>query len=169
METNRYRLPRIQIYQKSKISRQPKPISHTPPKYQQTIKPPIESDMGDVRLARNEARTKNKPAEKENRTSRISIRFTKTEYACLKSEAGLSGLTPVAFARKRIFAQRVASKADLAVLAELRRLGGLLKHAHNETRGAYSALTAQAIKDLSAYVRVLTAERQNNSRPENNQ
>jgi hypothetical protein len=55
----------------------------------------------------------------------------------------------------------VASKADLAVFGELRRLGGLLKHIHNETRGAYSSLTAQAIKDLSAYARVLTEKRRN--------
>jgi hypothetical protein len=113
-----------------------------------------------------ETRTKSKPAEKENRASRITIRFTKTEYANVKSEAGISGLTIVAFARKSIFAQRVASNADLAVLAELRRLGGLLKHAHNESRGAYSALTAQAIRDLSTYVRVLTAKHQNNSNSE---
>jgi hypothetical protein len=121
--------------------------------------------MGDAKVTGREARTKNKPTEKENRTSRISIRFTKTEYARLKGEAGLSGLTAVAFARKRIFSQRVASKADLAVLAELRRLGGLLKHVHNETRGAYSALTAQAIRDLSAYVRVLTAKHNSEANP----
>jgi hypothetical protein len=116
--------------------------------------------MGDVRMA---GREKSKPEEKENRTGRISIRFTKTEYARVKSDAKLSGLTAAAFARKRIFGAPVASKADLAVLAELRRLGGLLKHVHNETRGAYSALTAQAIRDLSAYVRVLTAQHQHNS------
>jgi hypothetical protein len=60
-----------------------------------------------------------------------------------------------ALARKRLLRQRVAARADLAVLGELRRLGGLLKHIHNETRGAYSALTAQAITDLSAYARAL--------------
>jgi hypothetical protein len=119
-------------------------------------------------VAGREARTKDKPAEKENRTSRISIRFTKTEYARVKSEARLSGLTVVAFARKRIFGARVASKADIAVLAELRRLGGLLKHTHNETRGAYSALTAQAIRDLSAYVRSLTAKHHNDASSEAN-
>jgi hypothetical protein len=117
-------------------------------------------------VTERETRTKSKPAEKENRTSRISIRFTKTEYAHVKSEAKLSGLTVVAYVRKRIFGARIASKADLAVLAELRRLGGLLKHVHNETRGAYSAFTAQAIRDLSAYVRALTEKHQNNSRPE---
>jgi phosphate uptake regulator len=75
------------------------------------------------------------------------------------NELEVCGLNISALARSRILGIRVASKADLAVLAELRRLGGLLKHVHNETRGAYSALTAQAIKDLSAYVRALTANR----------
>jgi hypothetical protein len=71
--------------------------------------------MGDVRVTSREAWTKSKPAEKaekENRTSRIFIRFTRTEYASVKNEARISGLTVVAFARERIFSQRVASKAD---------------------------------------------------------
>jgi hypothetical protein len=63
----------------------------------------------------------------------------------------------------------VASKADLAVLAELRRLDGLLKHVHNETHGTYSALTAQTIRDLSAYVRALTAKHRENSNSEDSQ
>jgi hypothetical protein len=98
-------------------------------------------------------------AEKEPRTRKICLRLSEAEYACVADELLVCGLSLSVFARKRIFSQRVASKADLAVLAELRRLGGLLKHVHNETRGAYSALTAQAIKDLSAYVRTLTAKR----------
>jgi hypothetical protein len=60
----------------------------------------------------------------------------------------------------------VASKADLAVLGELRRLGGLLKHVHNESHGAYSTITAQAIKDLSAYARALTEKQRNIPAPE---
>ena len=46
-------------------------------------------------------------------------------------------------------------KTDLRVLAELRRLGGLLKHIHNETRGMYSARTAEAIGALTACAREL--------------
>jgi hypothetical protein len=52
----------------------------------------------------------------------------------------------------------------LAVLAELRRLGGLLKHVHLETRGTYSELTANAIRALEAYAREL--ERSHNERNE---
>ena len=98
------------------------------------------------------------PTEKENLTRRITFRLSESEYAQVSDELTVCGLSLSAFARKRLLGQRVASKADLAVLGELRRLGGLLKHIHNETRGAYSSLTAQAIRDLSAYVRTLTAK-----------
>lgn len=102
-----------------------------------------------------------KPTEKENLTRRITFRLSESEYAQVSDELAVCGLTVSSLARHRLLSRRVASKADLAVLGELRRLGGLLKHVHNETRGAYSALTAQAIKDLSAYVRVLTAKQRN--------
>jgi hypothetical protein len=95
--------------------------------------------------------------------------MSEAEYSRIADELLVCGLSLSAFVRKRVFGQHVASKADLAVLAELRRLGGLLKHVHNETRGAYSALTAQAIRDLSAYARALTAKRLNNSNSEDNQ
>ena len=71
----------------------------------------------------------------------------------------VSGLSASLLVRKRLLGGRVASRADIAVLSELRRLGGLLKHVHNETRGAYSSLTAQAIRDLSAYARTLAKSR----------
>ena len=140
-----------------------RPCPRNPPNYQFGLKSPIQSGMGDERVPEREIQTK-----KENKASRLTVRFTETERLRVKNEAVLSGLTAAAFARKRILGSHVASKADLAVLAELRRLGGLLKHIHNESRGAYSALTAQAIRDLSAYVRELAAKSQNNSGSEAN-
>jgi hypothetical protein len=95
--------------------------------------------------------------------------MSEAEYSRIADELLVCGLSLSALIRKRIFGQLVASKADIAVLAELRRLGGLLKHVHNETRGAYSALTAQAIRDLSAYVRALTAKNHNDAGSEDNQ
>jgi hypothetical protein len=103
-------------------------------------------------------KTGNKSIEKENLTRRITFRLSESEYAQTSDELAVCGLSLSAFVRKRILGQHVASKADLAVLGELRRLGGLLKHVHNETRGAYSELTAQARNDLSAYVRTLTTK-----------
>jgi hypothetical protein len=60
--------------------------------------------------------------------------------------------------RNRSLGKRVAAKADLRVLAELRRLGGLLKHLHNETKGTYSALTSDCLKETAAYIRSMNAE-----------
>jgi hypothetical protein len=125
--------------------------------------------MGDSRVTQRKEQAANASRERKNRTGRITIRLTGEEYSQVRNDAGIAGLTMAAFGRRRLLGARVASKADLAVLAELRRLGGLLKHVHNESRGAYSALTAQTIRDLSAYVRTLTAKQQNNSNAEANQ
>ena len=109
--------------------------------------------------------TKNKQTENEKqtcrapKTRRITFRLSESEYAQISDEITVCGLSVSSFARKRLLGVRVASRADLAVLGELRRLGGLMKHIHNETRGAYSLLTAQALKDLSAYVCALTEKR----------
>jgi hypothetical protein len=124
--------------------------------------------MGDSRMTLRKGQAANASRKRKNRTSRITIRLTGEEYSQVRNDAVIAGLTMAAFGRRRLLGARVASKADLAVLAELRRLGGLLKHIHNETRGAYSSLTAQAIRDLSAYVRTLAAKHQNNSNTEAN-
>jgi hypothetical protein len=100
--------------------------------------------------------TENKQLSKEKLTRRITFRLSESEFSQISDEMDVCGLTVSSLARKRLLGIRVASRADLAVLSELRRLGGLLKHVHNETRGAYSSLTAQAIKDLSAYARTLS-------------
>jgi hypothetical protein len=107
-----------------------------------------------------------KQTEKEKLTRKITFRLSESEYARISDDMAVCGLTLSSLARRRILGLRAAPRADLAVLAELRRLGGLLKHVHNESRGAYSALTAQAIRDLSAYARALAAKHQNSPGPE---
>ena len=97
--------------------------------------------------------------QKTRKTRKISFRLSESEYAQISDEISVCGFTVSSYARKRLLGIRVASRADLAVLSELRRLGGLLKHIHNETRGEYSLLTAQAIMDLSAYACALTKKR----------
>ena len=103
----------------------------------------------------------NKQKQHDKKTRKISLRLTESEYAQISDEMTVCGLSVSSLTRKHVLGVRVASHADLAVLSELRRLCGLLKHIHNETRGAYSSLTAQAIKDLSAYARALTEKTQN--------
>ena len=93
--------------------------------------------------------------QEKQRLKRIYARLTEQEYADVLEQADAVALSRSEYLRRRLFGRRVVPKTDLRVLAELRRLGGLLKHIHNETRGAYSDLTVEAIQALTAYARSL--------------
>jgi hypothetical protein len=91
----------------------------------------------------------------------IGVRFTREERQFINGEADICGVSLSSLIRSRSLGKRVAAKSDLRVLAELRRLGGLLKHIHNETKGAYSALTSDCLREIAAYIRNLNAELNN--------
>lgn len=103
--------------------------------------------------------------EQEQRRIRISVRLTRKERDFLAGEADISGLSLSSFIRKRALGRRISSKADLRVLAELRRLGGLLKHLHNETGAIYSDLTAGCLREIVAYIHDLNENRRGEFRP----
>jgi hypothetical protein len=96
-------------------------------------------------------------AESELRKSLTAVRLTEAEREHIASEADACGLSVSSFMRKKCLGGRVTPKADLRALAELRRLGGLLKHLHNETKGAYSALTSDCLRETAAYIRNMNA------------
>lgn len=103
-------------------------------------------------------------SEQAGRGVRISLRVSEAEASEIKGQAEVSHLTLSEYARRRILGKKIVPQADMNVLAELRRLGGLLKHVHNETRGVYSELTADAIRGLEAYSKTLErAHREKNS------
>jgi hypothetical protein len=89
------------------------------------------------------------------RKIRIGLRVSEAERLEIAEQAETSRLTVSEYVRRRILGKRIIPKTDLAALAELRRLGGLLKHVHLETRGVYSELTANAIRALEVYARTL--------------
>jgi hypothetical protein len=91
----------------------------------------------------------------EQRKVKITVRFTESEREFLASEADVCGLSLSSFVRNRSLGKRVSAKADLRVLAALRRLGGLLKHLHNETKGAYSSITLSCLKEIAIYIRCM--------------
>ena len=94
----------------------------------------------------------------ELRTIKTTVRFTEAEREHITSEADACAISVSSFIRQRSMGKRVTSKTDLRVLAELRRMGGLLKHTHNETKGAYSALTSDCLREIAAYLRGMNAE-----------
>lgn len=90
----------------------------------------------------------------------IAVRLTATEKERLLENADHAGLGLSEYTRRRLFGRRVIAQADAVMVRELRRLGGLLKHIHNETQGRYSQDTADALRAVKAYIEDLTRDRQ---------
>ena len=89
----------------------------------------------------------------------INVRLTSDEKMKLKEDADLAGLSMSELVRRRYFGRPIIASADAIMLKELRRLGGLLKHIHNESKGSYSQATASAIAELRLYIQKLSNDR----------
>ena len=88
----------------------------------------------------------------------INVRLTSAEKAALKEDADLAGLSMSELIRRRYFGRPIIASADMVMLKELRRLGGLLKHIHNQSASAYSQATASAIAELRVYIQKLSSK-----------
>lgn len=89
----------------------------------------------------------------------LRLRLTEREKERLREDADLAGLTMSELVRRRYFGRSIIANADAVTIKELRRLGGLLKHLHNETDGLYSKETAQTLSALKAYLEKLSHDR----------
>jgi len=86
------------------------------------------------------------------KTSPVYIRLTEEDRVSLKHEAEHYGVTMTELIRQRILQQRLISKTDKDMIKELRRQGGLLKHIHNESKGAYSYKTKKMLDDMHVII-----------------
>jgi hypothetical protein len=66
--------------------------------------------------------------------------------------AAAAGIPVAELVRGRALGRPIVPRTDATTIRELRRLGGLLKHVHVESRGAYSADTAGALASLRAAI-----------------
>lgn len=89
----------------------------------------------------------------DNRTARILLRVTEAEKAAFHAQASEAGLKLSEYIRRRLTGHRVHSIASQQTINELRRLGGLLKKVHTDSRGAYSEATAEALREVVAAVK----------------
>ena len=89
----------------------------------------------------------------------LRLRLTEREKERLREDADLAGLSMSELVRRRYFGRPIIANADAIMLKELRRLGGLLKHVHNETDGIYNKETAQALVALKKYMEQLSHDR----------
>ena len=90
-------------------------------------------------------------------TERLDVRVAPGEKARLRDMAAAGGLPVAELVRARALGRPVVSRTDAATIRELRRLGGLLKLVHVESRGAYRAETAAALGTLHAAIARLAA------------
>lgn len=87
---------------------------------------------------------------------KIAVRLTVDEKLRLKEDAELAGLSVSELVRRRYFGRPIIANADLAMVRELRRIGGLLKHLHNTSDGVYSRETAQALIEVTDQIKRLS-------------
>lgn len=89
----------------------------------------------------------------------LNVRLTSSEKERLKEDADLAGLSMSELVRRRYFGRPIIANADASMIKELRRLGGLLKHIHNQSDGAYSGETAGALNVVRMYIEELSRDR----------
>jgi len=88
-----------------------------------------------------------------NKTAVVVLRCTPEEKASAKTRAAEAGLSLSSFLLARALGRPVHSTADQQMINDLRKIGGLMKHIHNETKGAYSRQTAEALHEITGAIK----------------
>lgn len=91
--------------------------------------------------------------------ARLNLRLPSNELEVIRSDANMAGISMSETVRARYFGRQVVANADMVMIKELRRIGGLLKHIHNESNGTYSRETADALSSVKTYIEKLSRDR----------
>ena len=90
----------------------------------------------------------------------IRLRISAADHAELAHRAGVAGLTVSEYLRRSALARPILAKTDDAMIRELRRVAGLMKHVWSQSDGAYSDETAEAIRAVTATIEQIAKDRQ---------
>lgn len=93
----------------------------------------------------------------------ISFRISDELQKRLHKEADDADLSISELIRRRAAGHPVIHRTDLKMVSELRRLGGLLKHIHNESGGVYAEETLECLHEIKKTLRSIAHDRQKNS------
>lgn len=89
----------------------------------------------------------------------ITLRCSKAEKLKLREDANLAGLSLSELIRRQYFRRPIVPAANMEVVREIRRQGGLLKHLIAATpHGEYDDAVKHAIQLMDEYIRVLTVK-----------
>jgi hypothetical protein len=97
-------------------------------------------------------------------TARLDVRVAPGEKARLRAFAREAGLAVSELVRLRALGRPVVSRTDATMIRELRRIGGLLKMVHLDSKGAYSEQTGAALSDVRAAIARVAAEKPGGTR-----
>jgi hypothetical protein len=97
-------------------------------------------------------------------TERLDVRVAPAEKAELRDIARAAGLAVSELVRLRALGRPVVTRTDATTIRELRRLGGLLKMVHLDSKGAYSEQTGAALSELRAAIARVAQERPGGTR-----
>ena len=92
-------------------------------------------------------------------TKRLDVRVSPGEKTQIRAIAVAAGMPVAELVRLRSLEHPVVPRTDATTIRELRRLGGLLKKVHVDSRGAYSTATAAALAVLTEAIKTLAAGR----------
>lgn len=93
----------------------------------------------------------------------ISFRLSDELHKKLEIEAEQADLSVSELIRRRAAGHPIIHRTDLKHVSELRRLGGLLKHIHNETGGVYAQETLDCLHEIKKTLRSIAHDRQKNT------
>jgi len=94
----------------------------------------------------------------ENLDAVINVRLTNAEKERLQDDADIASMSMSELVRARYFGRPVIANADMVMVKELRRLGGLLKQVHTTSDGAYSKTTAAILVEINGYIEKLSKQ-----------
>jgi len=105
-----------------------------------------------------------RPRQKDElkRSHKVTLMYTEDEYSEIAGKAKDAGITLSTFIRSKSILGYVRipkfAKIDSASIAELSRLGGLLKKYYTDTGGENKEKTAAVLNDIAAIVMRLRIE-----------
>ena len=97
----------------------------------------------------------------------VTARVTPAEKDAIRGAVDDAGISLSAYCRRRVLGHAVTAATDRTMIRELRRVAGLLKKVHVDSRGAYRAETRNAIEDVRRCIeRIVTAAGSQDDRQE---
>ncbi|MFT9027659.1 plasmid mobilization protein [Acetobacter indonesiensis] len=90
----------------------------------------------------------------------VNVRLTTDEKDRLKEDADLAGMSVSELVRRRYFGRPIVAHADIVMIRELRRLGGLLKHLYLSSNGEHAQETLATLHALKEAIETISRDHQ---------